>query len=330
MNARMLVLLPVFTLVGCPITSPEPTLAEVLCTWVEHPANPLIEPMGTESMIADPTVLGPDASPDGRWHLFAHSLLGVHHFQSDDGIDWTLFQDAVVDAGALRPFLYVGESGFELLWEDFADLTHSEIRVRHTDDLLTWGEPRTLLTVELDWEQDPLWTIGNPYLERRDDQLWLYYSANGSYLPDTDFYEPRYIGLARADSIDGPWEREPEPLFVPEPADPWNNHGAGSIKLLDERVQGRLIALHNGIYISDEGQTGSAIEVLVSDDGLAWEQVCDGPVIAPDGDGWDAAFVYAFDTERAGDELRVYYNARDGWVPGSERIGLATLALPAE
>jgi len=47
-----------------------------------------------------------------------------------------------------------------------------------------------------------------------------------------------------------------------------------------------------------------------------------------DGKGWDAAFVYAFDTTRVGDDIRAYYNAREGYKIGTERIGMATLKLP--
>lgn len=39
--------------------------------------------------------------------------------------------------------------------------------------------------------------------------------------------------------------------------------------------------------------------------------------------GWKRAFVYAFATARVGPELRVYYNARDGWAQGVERIGMS-------
>lgn len=98
----------------------------------------------------------------------------------------------------------------------------------------------------------------------------------------------------------------------------------GDLKLLDEPIAGRWIAFNNGIYEDADGHSRSAIQVLSSADGLAWEPVCDGPVISPGGDGWKRAFVYAFDPVWVGDTLRLYYNGRDGWADGIERIGLAT------
>jgi hypothetical protein len=58
-------------------------------TFVDHVSNPLITPPFPEFLIADPTFLPPDQSPDGKWHLFAHGImLGIHHFRSDDGVAW--------------------------------------------------------------------------------------------------------------------------------------------------------------------------------------------------------------------------------------------------
>ena len=63
------------------------TLEELLALrWSLHPDNPLIRAPFPSPIIADPTFCAPDASPDGRWHLFAHSLLGIHHFTSADGV----------------------------------------------------------------------------------------------------------------------------------------------------------------------------------------------------------------------------------------------------
>jgi hypothetical protein len=47
--------------------------------WIDHPDNPLISPPWPEFLIADPSVVTPDISPDDQWHLFAHSLIGIHH-----------------------------------------------------------------------------------------------------------------------------------------------------------------------------------------------------------------------------------------------------------
>ena len=123
------------------------------------------------------------------------------------------------------------------------------------------------------------------------------------------------------------WERAVR--LDPGLAVAWRNLGAGSLKLLDDELDGQRIALENGIHLDAEGHSRSAIAVLASPDGLQWHEVCPGPVIVPGGDGWKKALVYAFDTARDGNRVRLYFNARDGWQGGVERIGLAELELAA-
>ncbi|HSO04929.1 MAG TPA: hypothetical protein VLQ92_10640, partial [Candidatus Limnocylindrales bacterium] len=77
-------------------------------TWSWDPRSPLIGPPFPSPVLADPTFLAPDSTPDGHWHLWAHSLLGIHHHTSEDGITWqrqgTVARNAlraqVVDLGA--------------------------------------------------------------------------------------------------------------------------------------------------------------------------------------------------------------------------------------
>ena len=56
--------------------------------WEEFDKNPLIYPPFPSWFIADPTFLPPELTPDRQWHLFAHSILGINHFISSDGIAW--------------------------------------------------------------------------------------------------------------------------------------------------------------------------------------------------------------------------------------------------
>lgn len=53
--------------------------------WCEYKSNPVIYPPPLSPVIADPTFLPPNRTPDKRWHLFAHSIFGIHHFVSTDG-----------------------------------------------------------------------------------------------------------------------------------------------------------------------------------------------------------------------------------------------------
>jgi hypothetical protein len=110
-------------------------------------------------------------------------------------------------------------------------------------------------------------------------------------------------------------------------SDPWRNRGAGAIKVVYDEAKALYYGFNNGIYLDEEGRTRSAIMLMSSPDGLAWEQVYDRPIVGPGGDGWKKALVYQLDVARIGDEMWMYYNARSGWRVGRERIGLATCRL---
>lgn len=298
--------------------------------WTEYPGNPIIEPYKPEFLIGDPTVLTPAESPDGRWHLFANGLLGLYHDVSDDGVHFELVAGPMFGVGAIRPFILRDRDRYVLYYERYLTLETSEIEARTSPDLSTWSDPVTVLVPNLPWEQTVQATVGNPYVTVEDGVVWLYYSADRVYQEDTKFYEPRVVGLARSTSgFLGPFVKEPHPLIEPSEDTPWRNRGAGSFKLLDGRWNGRLVALENGIYQDAQGHSRSAILVLDSTDGLDWHLLCGGrPILSPSGNGWKRAFVYAFDTARYGGRLFLYFNARDGWRKGTERIGLAFHPLP--
>lgn len=291
-------------------------------TWRDHPANPLIEPPRPEWMIADPTVVVPESSPEGRWHLFANSLLGIHHYVSDDGVAWTRRGGRLFPG--LRPYVFV-EEGYWLLYERFLSARRTAVVVRHSPDLERWGPPRTLLEPTFPWEGRWFRTNGNPCLVRRGKDYFLYYSAGTVFLWDCLYPEPRYVGLARARNLLGPYGKEPRPLLSPDPREPYRNLGAGAIKVV--RVGGTWYGFNNGIYRDAEGRSRSAVLLLESGDGIRWRKVLPEPILSP-AEGWKRAFVYALDVRKSAGTWHLYYNARDGWFRGSERIGLAQ-AIPS-
>lgn len=305
-------------------------LASLLCSWKLHPSNPLIQPPSGEWLIGDPSVVSPQEAPDGRWHLFANSLLGIHHHTSADGISWKRHTPSLFGTGAFRAFLIREGAAYYLFFEKFVGFSDSTIQVSTSKDLERWSTPLVVLKPELSWEKELTRTVGNPYVMKREGNYWLYYSASSVRLDDAGFNEPRHIGLARATTITGPYVKEPQPIISPSKDEPLRNHGAGSIKLLTERVGGRWIALNNGIYLDPAGKSRSAIMVLSSEDGVKWSKVCSEAILAPTDKGWMSSFVYAFDTVRVGDDIRVYFNAREGWKKGTERIGMAALTLPCK
>ena len=237
--------------------------------WADHPENPLIRPPSGEFLIADPSVITPEESPDPDWHLFASSLLGIHHYTSADGIHWG--RRGKVGSG-FRPYVIKEGDTFYMFFERFTvPQFRSHVAVRSSKDLWEWADPRWALGPSLDWEGGVSRNTGNPCVIRTGDGYRMYYSAGVVFLPDLGFCEPRYIGVAHADEITGPYRKDPEPIIAPSESEPYRNLGAGAIKIIVEG--GLYYGFNNCIYRDSGGRTRSAIGLLSSGDGLHWEHL---------------------------------------------------------
>ena len=73
---------------------------------------PIISPPKFTPLLADPTVLLPNETPDKKWHLFAHTVFGIQHYVSENGIDWK--KNKIVKRAAMRPFIYKEGNQFYL------------------------------------------------------------------------------------------------------------------------------------------------------------------------------------------------------------------------
>jgi hypothetical protein len=293
--------------------------------WEEHARNPLIHPPFPSWFIADPTFLPPEHTPDRRWHLFAHSILGIHHFTSADGIAWNRLP-GLVARNSVRAFLYREGQQYMLIYEHilrsrFTAYT-SRIEARLSTDLQDWSAPWVMLEPTLAWQREGGWSgnVSNPCLVCEENGYRLYYSAGLVYLRDCAFYEPKYIGCASGKSLTGPFIPAPDPLLYPQPNDPYANLGAGGLKVL--RGDDGYVGFQNGIYWDPvHNHSGSAIRLLKSSDGLSWE-VTGAPILKP-GTGWKKSHVYALDVRLTENGWLLFFNARSGWLFGRECIGLA-------
>jgi hypothetical protein len=301
--------------------------------WTAAREGPVIRPSTASPIIADPTFLLPHDTPDRRWHLFAHSIWGVHHYRSADGVRWS--GGRVAMRHAMRPFLLREGGTYHLFYERYPPLRlplvwvprlrwRSRIERRTSDDLRRWSRPQRVLAATLPWHRviGGGEAIGNPCVVRVPGGYLLYHGASLVRVPDCGFDEPLHIGVAHAGTVDGPWTPAPEPMLSPRPDDPRCNLGAGAIKVL--RLEDGFVGLHNGIALDAHGASRSAISVRTSTDGVTWAYAHAEPIVAPT-HGWRARFVYACDARRdpATGRWYLYFNARDraAMVAGREAIG---------
>jgi hypothetical protein len=70
-------------------------------------------------------------------------------------------------------------------------------------------------------------TCHNPHIQRVGDRYALFYMGNSNGRTDT-----KRVGLALADSLEGPWQRPEAPLLEPGPAGAWDDHCTTNPSLL--------------------------------------------------------------------------------------------------
>lgn len=298
-----------------------------------YDGNPVLRSSALTRVVADPFVLTPDASPDGRWKLFAHTLTGIFIFDSADGISFgkgrkilsRAMRPCVLRAGdvyivcyeRVQPLLAKGLSQIGGDWK-------SEIYAVKSRDLVTFSEPFRMLAHDRPYEGAGRhgYALSNPFLVAVDGGYRLYYSAGLTYVPDCKFSEPTFICFAESGRADGGFVKHDAPIIKPDPEDPLFNLCSGCLKVY--RLADCWAGIQNGIYIKN-GRSESAISLLRSEDGVNFRFA--RTLIRPARDGgWMSQFVYASHLVRTPEgTLRLYFNARDkaDALAGTEHIGFA-------
>lgn len=298
--------------------------------WHDLPQNPLFGPVepGDNAVIGDPQVVLP-GELDDKWHLFSIGHGHFYRFDSIDGIAWDLVYDLYWQSGPTC-ITCDGEQWiacYTYHWK-IDDVWDSVICARTSKDLLNWSDPVELITAEYEWEiAGPRIQVRNPNLViTRDGRYRLYYSGGTVLMPDMGFEEPKYVSFADADNPLGPYTKHGEPILSPDPDIWYRNYAAGAMKVFG--LGDQYLGLANGIYLDDEERTRSAIDVLLSDDGIHWQDAPYNPIVRPATAWWKDALVYQLDIRAYNDKLWLYYNARQGWRDAKEWIGCSTLESP--
>ena len=149
------------------------------------------------------------------------------------------------------------------------------IRVKHTEDFKNWSKSTDLIVPDLPWERES--TPGFERIQARnpcvvktlEGKYRLYYSAGTVKLEDCGYEEPRYISYAESEDPLGPYVKYGTPILQPDALIPHRNYGAGAIKVFG--YENGYLALYNSIYTDTENHSRSAINVLLSEDGVLWK-----------------------------------------------------------
>ncbi len=296
--------------------------------WQDRQENPLIGPADAgqdkdHGVIGDPQVILPGEFDD-QWHMFFIGRGHFYRFDSPDGIAWHMVYDYnwVIGPACVTSD---GKKWIVCYTQVTASTSYCTICARTSTDLVNWSDPVELIAPQFDWEREGrVVQVRNPNLVMlRDGRFRLYYSGGTVWMHDMNFEEPKYIGFAESDNPLGPYVKHGGPILGPDAAKPYRQYGAGAIKVF--QYGEAYLALANGLYIDADNHTRSAIDVLMSEDGIDWQDAPYNPILAPCGAGWKMALVYQLDLRLHDGKLWLFYNAREGWARAREWIGCATL-----
>ncbi len=296
--------------------------------------NPVLKNPKNSFVVADPSVLTPSDSHDGKWHLFCHTFFGVYRYESTDGISFKN-KGRIVNR-AMRPNINYINGKYYLFYERTRPLImnglnvinavkwKSVIYVTESTDLINWSKPTPAFTDAKGFEKSDRGTaISNPFLLRESGINRMYYSCGMTFIKDCGFCEPTYIGYAESMDIADGYISAEKPIISPDKNNPYLNLCSGCLKVY--KLRDGYIGIQNGLYEKD-GHSHSAIILLTSADGLSFEfkKILVEPSVV-DGKDWMKEFVYASHLVKYGNKLRLYFNARNtaDMIKGRECIGFA-------
>lgn len=297
-----------------------------------YEGNPIIKNPIPSFVIADPSVITPDVSHDGLWHLFCHTFFGVYIYNSNDGINFK--KGKCIVRRAMRPNINYIDGKYYLFYEHTRPVIlnalsllgvkwQSEIYCTESFDLISWSKPYPVIKKTKKYEEYRNgYAISNPFLINIDEKNRLYYSCGQTFIEDCGFGEPTYISFAESDSISSGYVSRNEPIIKPDKDKEYLNLCSGCLKVY--KIKDCYIGLQNGIFQKDD-KSHSAIMLLKSNDGVNFEFV--KPFLEPQicGDSkWMAQYVYACCLVKHENKLRLYFNARNvsNNLLGRECIGI--------
>ncbi len=306
-------------------------------SWYPFSEEPVIGGSWNLLRVGEPVFLFPEESPDGRWHLFAQSFLGIEHFSSENGISWQT-EKLVVFRGR-TPSLFFEDGMWYLLYEERSSSfrrrfgrakSRSEIKVIASEDLVSFGAPVTLL------EADALGVdlLSSPQLLNASGEYRLYYGVGERSLLKTRQRPNKALAVAIATAALGPYipYDDGKPILRADADSKHRSMATGRVRIIP--LDTGFVALESAYFWNtSSGTVASTLIQLESEDGLSWSESTRAPILTPPKEGWASSFLLSCDVRYKESEAcwYCYYsaNSRRYRFFKQEAIGLLLGKQPA-
>ncbi len=302
--------------------------------WYSFSDEPIATTSKLRKRLCDPAFLPPEESPDGLWHLFAHTFIGIDHFTSTSGLEWK--KTNLVFARAHSPFLYKEGGIYYLLFElhskvfylkdDEGKSDESRIFYSTSTDLYSWSDPRVLLyssdVTKSVYRQGPQ-RISRPQLVAWNDGYRLYFGAGETKIYDTKQKAAPALMYAQSMDIEGPYEINQKPVMKTEPDSLYRNLATGAVKIVP--FSDGLAAFECAYYFDiKKRKSSSALLLFTTRDGSEWE--FSRVIQKSASSGWASRYISSVDVR--------YKKNEDSWYliysANSERKIIGKLRLVTE
>lgn len=289
------------------------------------------EPIATRGAIrlCDPCYLLPEESPDGLWHMFAHTFVGVEHLSSTSGLEWK--REHLIVARAHSPFIFKEGNTYYLFYEihdrtsffkrNDNSISCSRIMVTSTTDLLLWSEPKIVLDstkITRAQYKDGNVRVSRPQIIEINGSYRLYFGAGETRIYDTNQKATARLMYAQSDFLDRDYRVNPEPIIDIEPDSKYRNLAVGSV---------HIVPLSDGVaafecafsYDKEKRKSTTNMLLLTSEDGLSFS--LDKVVQKTPEEGWASRYITSVDCryKEVENTWYVYYSAN-----GYKKLGPIT------
>ncbi len=294
-------------------------------SWYPFSEDPLLKPKWYFPRLSDPTFLLPENSPDNRWHMFAHSWLGIQHFVSDNGLDWSAKK--MIELRGHSPFIFYSKGLWYLIYEkhdstpsslSFKELkenrgksdSFSRIEIISTEDMEFFSKP----TILFDSKDVPFakTLLKRPRLSR--PQLFydetngyrLFFGASHITLSDSKQKATLYFALATSKELLGPYKTVGDaPLFGPSADDKYSSLAVGGIRVVP--VKDGYVGFECAFgWDKENNRSVSNLIQIESKDGIKWVQSKKRPLISLPEAGWASRYITSCDVQYMEDDYCYY------------------------
>ncbi|MDD7201325.1 MAG: hypothetical protein SPF89_06900 [Sphaerochaetaceae bacterium] len=275
--------------------------------WFPFSDEPVLKKRWYLPRLESPSVLTPASSPDGKWHLFCQSWIGIQHFFSSNGIVWHAL--GRLNVIGTDPCV-VSEMG---MWYLFVARDGKRLCVHASEDLRSWGPSKVV------FEGEKGQVVSHPQPCKAGGQWRLYYSLGENEL-ERGRTIPLSVAVASAPAVDGPY-RNPQVVIAADADDPAINMGVGPCSVLPCQDGFGLVA-SSAHWNRSKVASESSLVLFLSQDGIHFGQPT--RLLPTPESGWASGFFAGTGCVAKSDERSwyCYYSAFDQSPIPSCSIGL--------